>query len=61
SCESSIALAMGSGIIFFRISKNNLLKIIGYALLFGVLVYMSAYNSLFIFKLNNVRGIMSLE
>jgi len=56
----TLAATLFSIIIFFRISKNNLLKIIGYALLFGVLVYMSAYNSLFIFKLNNVRGVKIL-
>lgn len=56
----TIAATLFSIIIFFRISKNNLLKILGYSLLFGILVFMSGYNDLFIFKLNNVRGVKIL-
>jgi len=56
----TVAATLFSIIIFFRISKNNLLKIIVYSLLFGILVYMSGYNSLYMFKLNNVRGVKIL-
>lgn len=56
----TIAATLFSIIIFFKISKKNLLKIITFSLLFGTLVYMSGYDTLFIFKLNNVRGVKIL-
>ena len=56
----TIAATLFSIIIFFKVSKNNLLKIISYSLLFGILVFMSGYNNLLIFKLNNVRGVKIL-
>jgi hypothetical protein len=56
----TVAATLFSIIIFFKISKMNLLKILTYSLLFGTLVYMSGYDTLFIFKLNNVRGVKIL-
>ncbi len=52
----TIAATLFLSLSFFKISKKNLLKIITFSLLFGTLVYMSGYDTLFIFKLNNVRG-----
>lgn len=56
----TVAATFFSVIIFFKISKANLFKILSSSLLFGMLVYMSGYDNLFIFKLNNVRGVKIL-
>jgi len=53
----TIAGVFFSYIIFFRISNKNIIKIVFYSLIFGVLLYSSGFNFDFIFKLNIIRGV----
>lgn len=53
----TIAGLFFSYIIFFKISNKNLLKILVYSLIFGILIYSSGFDYNFIFKLNIIRGI----
>lgn len=56
----AIAASFFSLIIYKKISKNNLFKIIYFSLLFGIFIYSSGYNYLLFNKLNNVRGVKIL-
>ncbi|UYO99923.1 DUF5693 family protein [Oceanotoga sp. DSM 15011] len=47
-------------IIYYKISNKNLIKILPYSVVWGILIYMSGYDPYFIFKLNNIRGIKLL-
>lgn len=53
----TLAALFFSYIIFFRISNKNVLKIVFYSILFGVLIYSSGFDYFLIFKLNIIRGV----
>ena len=49
-----------SFILYYKISKKNVLKIVFYSIFFGIMIYFSGYDYFLINKLNSIRGIKIL-
>ncbi|BBE29993.1 hypothetical protein OSSY52_01340 [Tepiditoga spiralis] len=54
------AATIFSFIVYYKISKKNVLKVVFSSIFFGIMVYFSGYDYLLINKLNSLRGIKVL-